>query len=456
MAKTITIGAGNKMDKLTLSNVMRHMILNPDSKTTFYAKLLQKMSRVETEAVVLAAVGVEKTGITLYYNPVNVGKLSYEQLVYTLCHEIMHVVFKHQQRSGGTVTERDNIAADLAVNSLLGKIDMPLLFPGEGAFKDLPGGKSYEWYYMNLPKNTGTGGKCPYRKGKPTPGDSKKTGKDGNGSKGGKGAGTGKSPGSGKGEGQGQGQGSGADDGQCSCDGSGGCGRGRGNCGGYPEGGHDGHSGHKIRQGKPQDTCADAHWDKAVREAYQEAKRIGNLPGELQSAIEDMLKPRINWRVRLRKFTGHFTQMGTKPSCKRMNRRVPLFGIVPGQVSKYVAKMLYAIDTSGSMGQKEVNAAVREMKALPVPYTMVECDTRIANVTVMSRWKRFSGSIRGGGGTDFRPVFQYAKKHNFNGIIFVTDLCGDFPTDNKIKTLWLSTVKGQVAPFGETVDLDLD
>ena len=402
MAKKITVGSGASLDKMTLSHLMRHMILNPDSKTTFYAKLLQKMARVETEQVQMAAVGVQKTGITLYYNPVALGKLSYDQLVYVLCHEILHVVFRHQVRSGGTVSERDNIAADLAVNSLLGKIDLPILFPGEGQFAYLPDGKSYEWYLANL----------------------KKTGKDGK-----------------KGQGKGQGQGQGGDE--------------EGD--GDPQaGGHDGHDGHKIRAGQGSDMCSEAHWDKAVREAYQEAKKMGNMPGELESAIEGSLKPRINWRVRLRKFVGHHTQMGTKPSCKRMNRRVPLFGVVPGQANKYTAKLLYAIDTSGSMGQRECNAAIREMKALPVPYTMVECDTRITGVTQMSRYKRFKGHIRGGGGTDFVPVFEYAKKHGYNGIIFVTDLCGNFPTDNKIRTLWLSTEKGQTAPFGETVFLDLD
>ena len=406
MAKKITLGGGVAMDKLTLGYVMRHMILNPESKTTFYAKLLQKMARVETLAVDLAAVGVEKTGITLYYNPENIGKLTYDQLVYVLSHEILHVIFKHQQRCGGTVSQRDNVAADLAVNSLLGKIDLPLLFPGEGQFDYLEKDKSYEWYYKHLKNDgkAGKGGKC---SGLPGHGD----------------------PSDGTGE----------------CQSCGKCTK-----------GHDNQDGHKLRQGKPQDACGEAHWDKAVREAYSEAKKMGNMPGELESAIEGSLKSRINWRVRLRKFVGHHTQMGTKPSCKRMNRRVPLFGIVPGQVSKYTAKMLYAIDTSGSMGQKEVSAAVREMRALPIPYTMVECDTRIAGVTQMSKWKRFSGHVRGGGGTDFVPVFEYAKKHGFNGIIFVTDLCGNFPENNKIKTLWLSTMKGQRAPFGETVDLDLD
>lgn len=399
MAKKITIGNGEKMDKITLSHVMRHMILNPDSKTTFYAKLLQKMARVETEQVTFAAVGVEKTGITLFYNPKALGSLSYDQLVYVLCHEILHVIFRHQVRAGGTITERDNVAADLAVNSLLGDIDLPILFAGKPPFQDIPAGKSYEWYFKNLPYPKGKG------KGKGTPQD-------------------------GKGDGEGD-----QEDG--------------------PKG-HDNFDGHKIRQGQGSDSCAEAHWNKAVREAYNEAKRMGNMPGELESAIEGSLKPRINWRVQLRKFVGHHTQMGTKPSCKRMNRRVPIFGVVPGQVNKYTAKLLYAIDTSGSMGARECNAAIREMKALPVPYTMVECDTRITGVTQMSKWKKFKGSIRGGGGTDFIPVFDYAKKHGYNGIIFVTDLCGNFPSNNKIRTLWLSTEKNQKAPFGETVFLDLD
>jgi predicted metal-dependent peptidase len=380
--KKITIGGEKAMDKLTLSHVLRHMILNPDGKTTFYAKVIQKMRRVETKEVTYAAVGVEKTGITLYYNPESVGKLSYDQLVYVLSHEILHVVFRHQQRSGGTVSTRDNVAADLAVNSILGKIDLPILFAGEGQFQKLPAGKSYEWYYMNLP-------------------DDKKD-DEGGGAK-----------------------------------------------------GHDNFDGHKKRDGKA-DSCANAHVDKAVREAYSEAKKQGNMPADLESAIGEMLKPRVNWKVELRKFGGQFAQMGTRPSRKRMNRRVPIFGVVPGEVNRYTTKLLYAIDTSGSMGAKEVNAAAREMKALPIPYTMIECDAAIHGVTKMTRWKKFCGKVRGGGGTDFRPVFEYAKKGGYTGIIFVTDLYGEFPANNKIRTLWLSTVKDMKAPFGKTIFLDIE
>ena len=47
--------------------------------------------------------------------------------------------------------------------------------------------------------------------------------------------------------------------------------------------------------------------------------------------------------------------------------------------------------------------------------------------------------IKGGGGTDFRPVFEYIKKKNYkpNAILYFTDGCGDYPESSNIDTLWI-------------------
>jgi predicted metal-dependent peptidase len=64
--------------------------------------------------------------------------------------------------------------------------------------------------------------------------------------------------------------------------------------------------------------------------------------------------------------------------------------------------------------------------------------------------------MKGRGGTDFRPVFEYAKKVNANGVIYLTDMMGTFPETCSLRTLWVSTEKDQTAPFGKVIYLPVE
>jgi predicted metal-dependent peptidase len=74
---------------------------------------------------------------------------------------------------------------------------------------------------------------------------------------------------------------------------------------------------------------------------------------------------------------------------------------------------------------------------------------------------------KGGGGTNFSPVFKYIKENKIEGeaIIFFTDLAaGDWPRvieqgDPGIPVLWLNTYRRNDTmnvPFGTIVPLELD
>jgi predicted metal-dependent peptidase len=67
-------------------------------------------------------------------------------------------------------------------------------------------------------------------------------------------------------------------------------------------------------------------------------------------------------------------------------------------------------------------------------------------------------TAQGGGGTDFRPVFDRAAQlisegQSVAGVVYLTDLYGPMPDECDIPTLWLSTTS-RVAKFGRTVPIE--
>ena len=66
--------------------------------------------------------------------------------------------------------------------------------------------------------------------------------------------------------------------------------------------------------------------------------------------------------------------------------------------------------------------------------------------------------MKGGGGTDFRPVFDYVQQHGYQPscMIFLTDLYGDFPKHApEYPVMWVAS-NNEKAPWGTTVPLMQD
>jgi predicted metal-dependent peptidase len=62
----------------------------------------------------------------------------------------------------------------------------------------------------------------------------------------------------------------------------------------------------------------------------------------------------------------------------------------------------------------------------------------------------------GGGGTDFRPCFDWLRERGIvpHTLVFLTDLCGTFPSDAPpYPVIWAST-ESRRAPFGQVVSME--
>jgi predicted metal-dependent peptidase len=132
--------------------------------------------------------------------------------------------------------------------------------------------------------------------------------------------------------------------------------------------------------GKPFDTH---EWEEAQGLSADEQKELAKdidevirqgalLAGKTGSGgdrdLEDLLKPQVNWREVLREFITDTCAGSDYSTYNKPNRRyLSLDLIMPSGISEKVEELVLAIDTSGSIGQRELTTFLSEVKAI--------CDT---------------------------------------------------------------------------------
>ena len=126
-----------------------------------------------------------------------------------------------------------------------------------------------------------------------------------------------------------------------------------------------------------------------------------------------------------------------------------------------VGNVVIAIDTSGSIGKdclEQFAAEITKISHLVDTITVMTCDAKVHEVVKINKFQNFLKQIKmlGGGGTDFRPIFDEVKKRNIlpEILIVLTDAFGTFP-DKKpsYPALWCVTDEGGMAhiPWGQKV-----
>lgn len=133
-----------------LQKIRTKLLLTDSPKFVFLANLLQVPDVLDTEIDTAAT-----DGSSIRWNPSFVDSITDAQLLGVMLHELMHIGLLHVCIAQNyDDKDRLNIAADLAVNSILKSMDLKLpegaLIPGEGEFADFEFGKSLEEYYRLL------------------------------------------------------------------------------------------------------------------------------------------------------------------------------------------------------------------------------------------------------------------------------------------------------------------
>ncbi len=185
---------------------------------------------------------------------------------------------------------------------------------------------------------------------------------------------------------------------------------------------------------------------KEFTEKFIDASQKGNIPNYLENLILSLKnsKGELPWNLYLKRLMGTVESNQKKKIITRRNRRQPDRFDLRGQLRSHKAKIVVALDISGSISDEEFNQAMKEVLSIVKNYnheiTIVECDSEIRRVYKVKSVKDIKARMNIRGGTRFTPVFEYANTKKINLLVYFTDGKGEdklLSIPKGYKTLWI-------------------
>jgi predicted metal-dependent peptidase len=192
---------------------------------------------------------------------------------------------------------------------------------------------------------------------------------------------------------------------------------------------------------------------------FQKFNRQGELPKGLERLIPAYFSHKIHWRELLYRYIAEFaksTYTFLPPNMKYLYR-----GICLPSLSSDLLRIVIAVDTSGSVDEELLGCFLGEVEGIMQGYANYEIDLITADARVQSHKVFLPGEmlayrVSGGGGTDFRPVFDYIGREISYPtlLLYFTDGMGTFPAEAPAyDVMWVMPESGEV-PFGEVLVLN--
>lgn len=360
-------------------------------KAPFFGNLATRLQLTNADAWCGTAA---TDGRKFYYNSEFINNLPLKQLEFLFGHEVLHVVYDHMGRRGERDPKLWNIADDYCVNSDLieqrvgEKIPVALY---DAKFKGQSAEEVYDYLYENAEK-IDIGKLLQQVLDEHLDGDGEGDG-DGDGDKDGKG---------------------------------------------------------RPRLSKEERDAIRDEIKEAVLQAAQ-AVGAGNLPGGVKRMIKDLTEPVISWQELLQQqiqsiIKDDFTWM--RPSRRGWHMDAVMPGMKPGET----IDICIAIDTSGSISERDIKDFMSEIQGIMDSYNEYKIKVWCFDTEVYNEQSFTSENLddissyepAGGGGTDFMANWEYMKEHNIEPKKFImfTDGMpfGEWGEENYCDTVWI--IKG--------------
>ena len=370
-----------------------------------------------------------------YYNPDYIAALSNEQTQFILAHEALHCALSHFARRQHRQKHRWDVACDHAVNPLL--VSEGLKPPPGTLLIDSYEGMTAEEIYPTIDENSADKpmDKHVYDEedkeqrsqgSDPDPDPDPDDDPDSD---------TGEQPGEDQ-------DGTGGDENETEQD---------DDAGGAP-------------QPPPLDSteqeALDVQWKQRLAGAAQTAMQAGKMSGSMARLVDPLLQPRLPWRMLLARYLTAAAR--DDYSFQRPSRREGGY-ILPSLRSSQI-NLTVVIDTSGSIADAEMAEFLAEVDAikgqLRARVTLLACDFKVdpEGPWMFEAWEEFKlpKQFDGGGGTSFKPPFEYLEQQGVrpDSLVYFTDADGEFPViEPSYPVIWL--VKGrEKVPWGQRVQLN--
>ena len=323
----------------------------------------------------------------IWYNPLRTSALSKEELGFLLLHEIGHHVQESFTRAEGRDPRLWNMATDYAINRVVAAIRHPGTYeplyrmPKGGLLDTRFSGSIAESIYEVLLREAGRRGQ----------------------------------PGAPGGEGEGSGVGASVEIDGVTVE---------------VHGGLDVHVRVPLTEDQREDLvervrAAVGHW--------QRSGQRGDVPGAAVALVNPPAA-RIPWQRELQRYV-EAARSFDELDVRRPSRRWISEGAwVPSLGGERVGTIVVAVDSSGSIGKRELAAACGEVRAIAreaADVRVLIADAKVHKVITLDEiepWIR-EGRVPGGGGTDHRPVFDWVRRAGVRPDVFIalTDLFTRLP-----------------------------
>ena len=207
------------------------------------------------------------------------------------------------------------------------------------------------------------------------------------------------------------------------------------------------------------DTLSEQLFSEFAKAKLEDEAKSSEMPIGMERffSIED--RGKVDWRRELKAALERFYRddyVLIPPSKKLLYRGIYL----PSPTSERFS-IVVAVDSSGSVDEKLLNAFLGELNFLMLSVPNFQIDMLVCDDKIRTRKTFYSGDIlevdiKGGGGTDFRPVFDLIDKElpYAKLLLYFTDLDGVFPDyAPNYEVKWIAPQEAEV-PFGTTIVLE--
>lgn len=341
--------------------------------------------------------GYASNGIRFLYNPDFLGRRSVEEVMFILTNCVMHHVLSHQQRRLNRRGKLWQLATDYAINNLLAKSGL-IIPTGANYNKEYEGMYAEEIYDALKEEYFGEGADAFGENADSVPDDLS-----------------------------------------------------------MEQEGDDSQSFSNIDGIADElDAQDESQWQYAASIAQEVAQRKGAMPLGLERLGKKVKPADVDWRFELynavnRHMRNNYAFM--PPNKKHIHRGIALPSLTSDTLSLCVA-----IDTSGSIDDQLLGAFMEEFKTIMQNFPSVKIELIIADAKVHAHHtfqggERMDFKLKGGGGTDYRPTFDYVEANlpMTTMLLYFTDGEGSFPRiPPNYEVLWALSRTAKM-PFGRAL-----